>query len=226
LTAPIGSLVAVRTSAPHTVLTFDDGPEPGGTDRVLSALAEHGATATFFVLVNRAERQPGLLAEIASAGHEIGLHGVDHRRLTTLPAETVAAGLADGAARLADLLGAPVRYFRPPHGAQTPSVWRAIRRQGLQSVLWGPCAWDWLERPVDQLAAQALHGIGRGTVLLAHDGHATAADGGDGSPAPRIDRGDLTRRVLEGIADRGYIGRSLSGALDHGEPILQPWFMR
>ena len=225
-TAPVGSLVGVRTDQPHVVLTFDDGPEPGGTDKVLAALSDYAATATFFVLVNRALRYPKLLAEVVSAGHEIGLHGMDHRRLTRLSGPEVRRGLAEGVARLEDLLGGPVRWFRPPYGAQTPSVWRAIRRQELDPVMWGPCAWDWLDRPVEQLAGQALRGLDRGTVLLAHDGFAGPEDGGeDGSP-PRIDRGALTRKVLEGICGRGLTGCSLSTTLEHGRPRTVPWFLR
>jgi peptidoglycan/xylan/chitin deacetylase (PgdA/CDA1 family) len=225
-TAPVGSLVAVHTEEPHVVLTFDDGPEPGGTEKVLAALSDYAATATFFVLVNRALRYPKLLAEVVASGHEIALHGMDHRRLTRLSAETVRTGLADGAARLEDLLGAPVRWFRPPYGAQTPSVWRAIRRQGLDPVLWGPCAWDWLDRPVDQLAAQALRGLDQGTVLLAHDGHAGPEDGGEDGPPPRLDRGELIGSVLDGMTARGLAGRSLSTVLEHGRARTVPWFLR
>ena len=75
-----GSLTNIRTAAPQVVLTFDDGPQPGGTEQVLGPLAETGSTATFFVLVSRARRFPSLLAEVVAAGHEIGLsntHGYD-----------------------------------------------------------------------------------------------------------------------------------------------------
>lgn len=226
ITTPIGSLVAVRTAQPLAVLTFDDGPEPGGTDRVLAALADTGSTATFFVLVNRARRNPGLLAEVQAAGHEIGLHGVNHRRLTSLPRDQVRRDLAEGQARLADLLGAPVRWFRPPHGAQSPSVWRAICRQRLEPVLWGPCAWDWLPRPTADLAAQAMRGLRRGSVLLAHDGFAGRADGAADVPAPAIDRGDLVRRIVAGAGERGLLCRSLSTALVGGREVKVPWFRR
>lgn len=226
LTRPIGSLTGVRTRAPDTVLTFDDGPEPGGTDRVLAALAEHRATATFFVLVDRVRRNPGLTREILAAGHEIGLHGMDHRRLSKLPPTTVRTLLATGTEQLEDLLGIPVRWFRPPYGAQTPAVWRAVRRQGLTPVLWGPCAWDWLDRPVEVLAAQAARGLRRGAILLAHDGHAGPDEGADDGPAPRFDRGELARRVLAGLAGRGLRGRSLSDALAAGSARTEPWFLR
>lgn len=226
VTTAVGSLVAVRTEQPHAVLTFDDGPEPGGTDRVLAVLTERRATATFFVLVRRAQRHRALLDEIVAAGHEIGLHGIDHRRLSRMGRDEVRRSLADGHAQLQDLLGAHVRWFRPPYGAQTPSVWRSVRRQGLEPVLWGPCAWDWQPLTEAQLAAEALLGLNRGAVLMAHDGFALEQDGADDAPVPRIDRADLLRRILDGMAERGLAGRSLTQALVHGTPKLVPWFLR
>ncbi|MGH3492920.1 MAG: polysaccharide deacetylase family protein [Sciscionella sp.] len=225
-TTPIGSLVGVYTDRPHAVLTFDDGPQAGATDAVLAALAERSATATFFVLVERVEREPRLLAEIVAAGHEVGMHGIDHRRLSALPAGEVRSALAEGKARLQDQLGLPVRWFRPPHGAQTPRVWRAIRAQGLEPVLWSACAWDWLPRPVESLATQALLGLDRGAVLLAHDGLAWDESGTGQRTAPEIDRGELVRRVLDGMAERGLAARSLGEALRYGRPRKVPWFRR
>lgn len=222
----IGSVVAVRTPHPVAVLTFDDGPEPGSTDAVLRALGETGATATFFVLFNRAQREPALLAEILDAGHEIGLHGIDHRRLTARPITEVRRDLRDGRRRLADLLGAPVRWFRPPYGAQSFAVWHAIRQEGMTPVLWGPCAWDWLPRPTADLAAQAMRGFRRGSILLAHDGFAGAQDGAQDGPTPQIDRGELVRRIVAGAGERGLLCRSLSTVLAEGRARKVPWFRR
>ena len=71
----------VRTRSPEIVLTFDDGPRPGSTDEVLDVLREHRATATFFVLGNRAAGNPELIRRIVREGHELALHGPDHRAL-------------------------------------------------------------------------------------------------------------------------------------------------
>ncbi len=93
-------------------------------------------------------------------------------------------------------------------------------------MLWGPCAWDWLPRTEAQLATEALRGLRQGAVLLAHDGFAVAEDGADDGPVPRIDRYDVVRRVLDGMAARGLVGRSLGDALIDGRPHLVPWFLR
>jgi peptidoglycan/xylan/chitin deacetylase (PgdA/CDA1 family) len=223
LTAPIGSVRRVRAQRDLVVLTYDDGPQPGGTDRVLTALADAGTTATFFVLVGRARRHPGLLADVVAAGHEIALHGVDHVRLTTLPAAQVRTRTRDGRRELEDLAGKRIRWFRPPYGAQRPGTWAAIRSAGLESVVWSNEAKDWQDDTVAELAGRTTTAQA-GSVLLMHDGYADAADGVDDGPPPGFDRGELTRRVLTGFRERGLATSSLGDALAEGSLVRGAWF--
>jgi peptidoglycan/xylan/chitin deacetylase (PgdA/CDA1 family) len=223
LTAPIGSVRTVRADRDLVVLTYDDGPQPGGTDRVLDALAKAGTTATFFILVGRARRFPSLLADVIAAGHEIALHGIDHVRLTTLPAGQVRRRTADAKHELEDLAGQRIRWFRPPYGAQYPTTWAAIRSTGMESVVWSDEAADWRDEPVAEIAARAST-AGRGSVLLLHDGYADASDGADDGPAPTFDRGELSRRILGDLADRGLATASLGEALTTCRPVRRAWF--
>jgi peptidoglycan/xylan/chitin deacetylase (PgdA/CDA1 family) len=221
------SIYAVTPQAGErpVVLTYDDGPEPGGTDEVLRVLAEHGATATFFVLLSRTRRYPGLLAEVLAAGHEVGLHGVDHRPLPSFGATEARNRTAAGKAELEDALAAPVRWFRPPYGRQTWSTWRAVRAAGLEAVLWGPSTLDWCEVPTaDRLAG--LRHAGRGSIVLAHDGFAGPLDGVDDGPPPVLDRGDLIRQVLRDLDDRGLTARSLGAVLAAADPVRTVSFRR
>ena len=123
----VGSVVAVDTAVRNIVLTYDDGPEPGGTDSILKVLDERQLSATFFVLLSRARRHQGLLGEVAAAGHEIALHGLDHRRLTGFSFREVAQRTRDGRAELEDLIGSRVEWVRPPYGRQTLASWRAVQ---------------------------------------------------------------------------------------------------
>jgi peptidoglycan/xylan/chitin deacetylase (PgdA/CDA1 family) len=223
LTAPIGSVRWVRPERDLVVLTYDDGPQPGGTDRVLAALAAAGTTATFFVLLGRVRRYPGLLAEVIAAGHEIGLHGVDHVRLTTLSAAQVRTRTRDGRHELEDLAGKRIRWFRPPYGAQRPATWAAIRSVGLESVVWSNEAKDWQDDPVAEIAARTTTAHS-GAVLLLHDGYADAADGVDDGPPPGFDRGELSRRVLTGFSERGLATSSLGDAVAEGSLVRAAWF--
>jgi peptidoglycan/xylan/chitin deacetylase (PgdA/CDA1 family) len=223
LTAPIGSVRSVRPAGDLAVLTYDDGPLPGGTDRVLAALADAGSTATFFVLVGRARQNPGLLAEVVAAGHEIGLHGIDHKRLTTMSAGEVRRRTRDGRRELEDLAGQRIHWFRPPYGAQRPGTWAAIRATGLTSVVWSDAVADWQDDTVDELAARAAT-VRSGSVVLLHDGYADEFDGVDDGPAPRFDRGELCRRILGELGERGMRTASLRDALTSGKAVKGAWF--
>lgn len=224
LTAPIGSVRQVSSPHPHVVLTYDDGPQPGATERVLESLANSGCTATFFVLVGRAQKYPSLLREVQAAGHEIALHGIDHVRLTTLAPRAVRTRTADGKHRLEDLLGTGVRWFRPPYGSQKPATYAAIRATGLDSVVWDVAAFDWEERPAAALAERTLAEVHSGSIVLLHDGYAGPEDGVDDGPAPTFDRGELARLVCAGLAERGMTGVSLRDALDEGTLVKRAWF--
>lgn len=225
-TRPIGSLQEIRTPQPHIVLTYDDGPEPGGTDAVLGTLADHGASATFFVLVSRARRHRSLLDQVVAAGHEIGLHGVDHRRLTTFSPAEVERRTRAGKAELEDMIGRGVAWFRPPYGAQTFSTWRAVVRSGLVPVLWGPELLDWRDITQDERVRAARRGARPGAIVLAHDGFAGVEDGVDDGPSPPVDRGELNCRVLDAYRDVGLVGRSLSDVLVEGKQVRWATFKR
>lgn len=226
--APLGSVEAVRTVEPEIVLTFDDGPDPAGTPAVLDALAAHGATATFFVLLTRVRRHPDLLERVRREGHEIGLHGVDHQPLPRFSYAEARARTRAAAGELEALTGTPVRWFRPPYGAQTPRSWLAARRAGLVPVLWGPTTWDWRDLPQDDRVRKAQEGACAGAVVLAHDAFAGASDGavddGQGLHAPDVDRFDLVDRVLGTYAAAGLRARSLGDALQHGSLVRSARF--
>ena len=219
-TALVGSVVGVRTRAAEIVLTFDDGPEPVATEQVLTALAEHRATATFFVLLSRIRRHPALLDEIMAAGHEIALHGVDHQPLPRFDLETTRDRTAVAAAELADRTGREIRWLRPPYGRQTLANWRGVRAAGLMPVFWGPTTWDWRDLPQQQRVAKAMERARAGAILLGHDGFAGIDDGAERDVTHTLDRRDLIDQILERYAAKGWRGVSLGRALESGRPIL------
>ncbi|MET3811363.1 polysaccharide deacetylase family protein [Arthrobacter sp. UYEF3] len=223
---PIGSITGVKTHAPVIVMTFDDGPDPRGTEAILQALADFDATATFFVLLTRARRHPALLSAVAESGHEIGLHGIDHRRLTNLPVREVLRRTRDGKNELEDLTGAQVRWMRPPYGAQCVSTWAAIKACSLEPVMWSRTTSDSREASQDERVARATNGAVSGDILLAHDGFAGPADGVYDGPEPFVDRGGLAGRVLSRFEASGLAGRSLGAALAQGEFRRSVWFSR
>ncbi|MHA6763637.1 polysaccharide deacetylase family protein [Streptacidiphilus sp. PAMC 29251] len=219
---PVGSSISsVRTDTRAVVLTYDDGPQPGSTDAVLNALDEHQAKATFFVLQSRVNRYRSLLGDVVAAGHEIGLHGADHRRLPDLDVRDVVSRTRDARHCLEDTLGREVTLFRPPYGEQSLDTWHAVVGLGLVPVLWSHVLRDWQDDPERHLASTALDSACPGAVLLAHDGFAGPEDGAFDGPPPRVDRGALTRSLLEMYRESGLVGCSLGQALEHGEPTLK-----
>lgn len=218
----VGSVKGARTAERVVALTYDDGPDPAGTAAVLDALAAHGATATFFQLVHRAERHPDLVRRVLEEGHEIALHGLDHSRLTALPVDVVRRTLGEARRRLEDVAGAPVRWFRPPYGAQTLATYRAATRAGLTPVVWGPTVADWQDGTPADVAARPAARPRPGQVVLLHD--AFEAPAGDPTPAPTFDRGEVTHAYLERLAREGYRGTSVSGLLTLGRTWRTAWF--
>jgi len=222
LTTPFGSIRAVRTSDLVVALTFDDGPDPASTPGVLDALARHRARATFFVLVDRAETHPDLIRRMLNSGHEVGLHGVDHKRLTRLDRRVVGSHIATGIRRLAAVTGQEPRWFRPPYGSQGLRSYVAARRRGIDVVVWTADCEDWVQRPEERIAQQAIEAARPGAVLLLHD--SLAADPDEPLDNPTLDRPKIADLVLAGLDERGYRAVSMSELLQGRQAHRTAWF--
>lgn len=221
--------VADRVGAGHAVegferddvacLTFDDGPDPEGTVAVLEALRQVGAGATFFVMANRVDRYPSLVKEVLAEGHELALHGPDHRDLTHCGPLRVRGLLTDARARVEDVAGTGLRWFRPPYVALRVDGWAALRGSGIDFVASGAAIPDWRPELTDhERLAHLGSTLSAGDVILAHDSWATVADGAYPGPEPQVDRGWLTARSLELLADRGLRSVTLSAAATADAP--------
>ena len=150
------------------IFTFDDGPTPGVTERVLDLLDAAGERAIFFVLSEKALEHPELLREIKERGHEIGFHGEKH---VFLPKRFPVAEWTSHARGLRGLRSmAHVRYFRPPHGTWTLTTLLFARTHGLIPFHWTKLVADWENPPTDELARRLRAIDGPKTVFVLHDG--------------------------------------------------------
>jgi len=161
----------------HVSLTFDDGPHPLTTPHFLTALDALDVRATFFVLGTRLARSPGLARDLADAGHELAVHGWDHRCL----AWRAPRGVYDDLARTRDLIaettGRAPRWCRPAYGVPTLPMFRAARRLDLTPVLWTDWGRDWTCRATpDAVAATVTARLHGGAVVLLHDAAAGRAE--------------------------------------------------
>ena len=157
-------------------LTFDDGPNPAWTPRLLDILATHQVRATFFLVGSYAQAEPALVRRIAAAGHLIGNHSWSHANLALTSASRVKEELVRTNETLEQLAGAPMRYFRPPFGARRPIVFLLARQLGMVPVLWNAMTTDWNEPSADKIAEQLVEKVdhlkmrGLAANIVLHDG--------------------------------------------------------
>jgi len=182
----------------HVALTFDDGPDPCSTPRFATVLADHGVRGTFFLLGSMVERAPWLAADLAAAGHEIGVHGYDHRYL---PARMPSAARSD-LRRATDLIervtGSRPRFFRPPYGVLSGPALLVARELGLTPVLWGAWGREWTPGSTPDSVYQTLaRNLAGGVTVLLHDSDCTSPAG-----SSQAALGALPRLLAE-CADRG-----------------------
>ena len=154
----------------HVALTFDDGPDPASTPAFLEVLADRGVKATFFMLGSMVARSPGLAAEVAAAGHEIAVHGYEHRYLTMRWPHAVRSDLTRATEVIANATGATPRLFRPPYGVLSGPALLAVRELGLTPVLWGARGKEWTPGATAQsIVRSVVSDLDGGVTVLLHD---------------------------------------------------------
>jgi peptidoglycan-N-acetylglucosamine deacetylase len=157
-------------SAGVVYLTFDDGPTPAWTPRVLELLARYRAQATFFVLGRSAAAHPELVRQEFAAGHGVGNHTWSHRRLTGLKGAQLAAEVSATSTAIQQIIGAPVRCLRPPFATVDAASAEQVRALGLRLVLWDIDTNDWLRPGTGTITGRVLSRVRSGDVILMHDG--------------------------------------------------------
>jgi len=157
---------AAPEGSASVAITFDDGPHPEGTPRMLETLAEFDARAAFFVAGEQVVKRPELARQIIEAGHVIGLHGYLHRPHTLRNAKDFERGLA----AIEDATGVQPRLHRPPYGIYSPASLRIARERGLQPLLWSKWGKDWRKVTTpEQITKRVVQGVTAGDVILLHD---------------------------------------------------------
>jgi len=151
-------------------LTFDDGPDPQFTPRILDALGAAQMHATFFTIGKHVRRSPELVRRAAAEGHEIGNHSFAHRHPWLISARTAREEVRNGSAVLSEVLGRAPRFFRPPHGRMRACMNDEAQRSGQATVLWDLSAIDWGPLGRAPRIARRLASIEANDIVLMHDG--------------------------------------------------------
>ncbi|MCK8436495.1 glycosyltransferase [Streptomyces sp. D2-8] len=192
------------------VLTFDDGPDPMWTPKVLDVLKKHDARAVFFITGTMASRYPDLVQRMVDEGHEIGLHTFNHPDLSLQSKSRVDWELSQNQLALAGAAGIRTSLFRPPYSSfaqnmdnRTWPVTEYIGSKGYITIVNDTDSEDWRRPGAEQIIRNATPKNGNGAIVLMHD------SGGDRSQTVAA-----LDRYVSGLTDKGYRFNTLTAALD------------
>ena len=185
-------------SGRYIALTFDDGPYPPYTDRLLDILREKKVKATFFLVGEQAQKHPELVKRIVTEGHTVGLHAFRHRDFLKLTDKEKQEDLELGQKALLAISGKAPLYWRPPHGFRDFSVMETAVAQKLVVVNWSVIPRDWTGIEKQEICSRVLDKADDGDIVLLHDGD---------SPHYKASRQatvDAAALLIDSLREKGY----------------------
>lgn len=180
LGANLSRLPAAAIARREVVLTFDDGPDPEVTPRVLDLLDAAGAKASFFCIGRYAERYPELCRAIAERGHSVENHGDSHSwGFAAFGFWRMRADIARAQQKLVEISGRPPQFFRPTAGLRNPLLDPLLSHFGLKLASWTRRPFDTFEGNPQRVYQRLVADLAPGDILLLHDGHAARTPAGE-----------------------------------------------
>lgn len=191
----------------RVAFTFDDGPNPSVTPRLLELLARHRARATFFLIGRNVERYPELAADIAARGHEIGNHTMNHVLLPILPRAMMLREMEGASRAIHAATGRRPQLFRPPMGWFSRSMLHTLAESGYRGVLGDVYPQD-VNRPgVGTITERVLGRIAPGSIVILHDGSILG-------PADRSQAVDALETILDRLSAQSFAFDTVTGLLE------------
>lgn len=170
LTAPANSRHTETTTGRPICLTFDDGPDPLYTQKILKVLADYNVKATFFVLGEAAERFPHLIEKMFKEGHSIGNHTYSHRHPWLMSSKRAKQEVTLANTVIKNITGIAPRWFRPPFGRLRRAMIMQAHAEQMSTVLWSHSIIDWGIFGTKGGISRRLNNIESGDIVLMHDG--------------------------------------------------------
>ena len=161
----------------YIALTFDDGPEKTNTPRILDALKEYDAKATFFVLGHRVEANAEIIRRMIDEGHSVGNHSYNHKELTKLKTDKLSYQIDTTSGYIREITGQDVYMLRPPYGSRNSRVIEAARQRGMAIILWDIDPEDWKHKNAETICENIVSKAKDGDIILVHDIYSTSVDG-------------------------------------------------
>ena len=181
----------VLVSGNYIAMTYDDGPHPQNTPRLLDMLAKRNIKATFYVIGRSVNLHPGVLRRTVAEGHEIGNHSQTHRLLSKLGDTAVRKEMQQCQDAIVRAAGVRPRTMRPPYGGLLQRQRQLIHDEfGYPTILWSVDPLDWKRPGPSVVASRILSNTTAGGIVLAHDLHSQTVDA---MPA-----------TLDGLLKRGF----------------------
>lgn len=173
---PVPNPTPLDPKGKYVALTFDDGPHPKVTPRVLKTLKKYDAKATFFMLGVQVEYYPDMAKKVAEAGHEIANHSESHPNLANMSLSEVRKQITKASDRIEAATGGKPTLFRPPYGAINDSVKKVTKEQKTPIILWSVDSLDWKSKNAQAVNNEVAKHIRPGSIVLMHDIHPSTAD--------------------------------------------------
>lgn len=195
-----GTIYCVLCEEKIVALTFDDGPSPDWTPKILDALKEENIKATFFMLGKHVEEYPDVARRVAAEGHEIGNHTYDHHVLLYYKPEELDKEIKDAQDAIYKATGVTTKYFRPPKAWLTGAEKKQIRGMGYETILWSLNSKDWVTFHDKQITSYILRNVRPGDIILFHDsGGVFRPEGGSRKQTVKT-----ISRLAGKLRERGY----------------------
>lgn len=182
-------------------LTYDDGPDPRITPKLIELLQQKKVPATFYVLGQRVNEYPEITRRLHDLGFEVVNHTYTHKLLTKLPEAQVKSELQRTNDLITSITGVPVTHMRPPYGGRNAKVDEIIRDMGMKIVLWDIDTEDWRKRSAAQMTNQILKNASDGSIVLFHDRYQASLDS--------------TAAVIDDLRARGFTFVTVGELLSH-----------
>jgi peptidoglycan/xylan/chitin deacetylase (PgdA/CDA1 family) len=213
----VGTITRVSTSDPVVALTFDDGPDPEYTPRLLDILGKYQAHATFFMTGEAAAAHPEIVRRVAQAGHAIANHSWDHPSFPSISGRERRAQIRACARAIAPY---GMRLFRPPYSEQNIASQIDAFLLGYQVIMFDVWTDDWCGGDAVNIAGQLQHRVRPGSVVVLHD---RLSDGLEESYFNRESMLEALRTFLDSTGDR-FRFVTIPELLRHGKAQKEIWY--